>query len=193
MTKKMNVLCMVSFCATLVAGCSGEGTSAVTGLSNPSKAALDGQGAPSRGVENEGVNGGGVEMNRPASAGARSDADGGGVSDGSGGDASVASDAASDGGTGTGGDAGIPGDASRDPGPPVCTTLTYANFGQAFLEARCNGCHETRPPQLTSQAAVRSELPAIIESIATGFMPKRATLSAQEKAQALEWLNCGAP
>lgn len=193
MTKKFNVLCMVSFWATLVAGCSGEGTSAVTELANPSKGALDGQGTPSRGVENDGANGAGVEMNRPAAADARAGADGGGVTDGSGGDASVVLDAASDGGTGIGGDAGIPGDASRDAGPSVCTTFTYANFGQAFLEARCNGCHETRRPQLTSQAAVRAELPTIIESIETGFMPKRATLSAQEKAQALEWLNCGAP
>lgn len=78
-------------------------------------------------------------------------------------------------------------------GAPSCTTKTYANFGQAFFSAKCNSCHVSERPVLTSLAAIKANMAATKLDIVLGKMPKGARLTAQEKADVLEWLNCGAP
>ena len=80
-----------------------------------------------------------------------------------------------------------------DAGPAACTTKTYANFGQGVFASKCNACHTLQRPVLTSQAAIRANLSKCRSEIASGAMPQGSRLSAQEKADILEWLNCGAP
>lgn len=81
-----------------------------------------------------------------------------------------------------------------DAGAPACTTTkTYANFGQAFFAAKCNGCHAIQRPQFTTATGIRNNAATCKSEISRGSMPQGSTLSAQEKADVLEWLNCGAP
>jgi hypothetical protein len=96
------------------------------------------------------------------------------------------------GSTPTGSDSGSP-NPTADSGAPACTTKTYANFGQAFFQSKCNGCHSVQNPRLTSVTAIRSNLALCKSEITAGSMPKGTSLSAQEKADVLQWLNCGAP
>jgi hypothetical protein len=80
-----------------------------------------------------------------------------------------------------------------DAGGPACTTKTYANFGQAFFAAKCNGCHAIQRPVLTTQTGIRTNASICKSEISRGSMPQGSSLSTQEKADVLEWLNCGAP
>lgn len=89
-------------------------------------------------------------------------------------------------------DAGTPVTPTVDAGAPACTTKTYANFGQAFFATNCNGCHSFTSPRMTTQSAIKSNLAAIKSDITVGRMPKGIPLTAQEKTDVLEWVNCGA-
>ncbi len=86
-----------------------------------------------------------------------------------------------------------PSDAAvGDAGP--CTNRTYANFGQTWLQNRCNACHGTIEPKLTSRELLLQHLDAVKTSIASGTMPPApTTIPAAEKAIVLQWLGCGAP
>jgi hypothetical protein len=82
---------------------------------------------------------------------------------------------------------------TADAGAPACTTKTYANFGQAFFAAKCNGCHSVQRPTLTALSSIKTNIARCKSEITTGAMPVGTRLSAQEKADVLEWLNCNAP
>lgn len=75
----------------------------------------------------------------------------------------------------------------------ACTTKTYANFGQAFFASKCNGCHAIQTPRLSTLTGIRNNLGLCKAEISAGTMPQGAPLAAQDKADVLEWLNCGAP
>ncbi len=88
---------------------------------------------------------------------------------------------------------GSSGDGQADAAAP-CTTRTYANFGEAWFQSRCNSCHASSTTRLTSQALIRQHLDACKTAIGAGTMPlPPTTLPAAEKTVALQWLNCGAP
>lgn len=70
----------------------------------------------------------------------------------------------------------------------VCTTQTWANYGETFFNNTCNGCHG-----FSSVGAVRAQIGIITSEISSGDMPKNNTLSAADKTAALKYLNCGAP
>jgi hypothetical protein len=95
-------------------------------------------------------------------------------------------------------DASGPKDAAPTDGGPSeagpCTNRTYANFGQAWLQSRCNACHGTVEPKLTSRELLLQHLEAVKTSIGAGTMPPPpTTLPSSEKSIALQWLACGAP
>jgi hypothetical protein len=109
----------------------------------------------------------------------------------SGGDTDSGTTPAVDAGTTPSADAGSA--PTTDAGAGACTTKTYANFGQAFVQNNCNGCHAVATPRLTSLTAIKTNIAAVKREISAGTMPQGRSLSSQEKADVLEWLNCGAP
>lgn len=78
---------------------------------------------------------------------------------------------------------------------PPDSTLTYANFGQAFLADNCSSCHTSRDrPSLTTQAAVQSNRAAIIDvAVTSNVMPASGSMTLDERKLLGEWLTCGAP
>ena len=75
------------------------------------------------------------------------------------------------------------------------STLTYANFGQAFMATNCGSCHGARTnPNLSTQAAVQSNSSRIIQAaVYTTTMPANGDLSTEERTMLGQWLSCGAP
>jgi uncharacterized membrane protein len=75
------------------------------------------------------------------------------------------------------------------------TSLTYASFGQAFIETNCSSCHAGKEsPNLSTQAAVKSNSSKILqEAVYTTAMPDGADLSNDERMLLGQWLTCGAP
>jgi hypothetical protein len=78
--------------------------------------------------------------------------------------------------------------------------LTYANFGQAFIDTNCLACHAGREgPTLTTQAAVQAARDAVDRAAAAGpnatntIMPKDHDVPVAQRLQLGEWLACGAP
>lgn len=83
---------------------------------------------------------------------------------------------------------------------PPASTLTYANFGQAFIKTSCGGCHFGKDqPTLSTQANVQANASAIDAAAAAGpngentKMPKDGSLTTAERTRLGEWLACGAP
>jgi mono/diheme cytochrome c family protein len=83
---------------------------------------------------------------------------------------------------------------------PTGSTLTYANFGQAFMSAHCTSCHSGRTsPDLSTQAAIQASRAAIDAAAASGpngtatRMPQGASIATSERVKLGEWLACGAP
>ena len=79
---------------------------------------------------------------------------------------------------------------------PSGSKLTYSNFGQAFMDNYCVGCHQ----KFGSQAGVKADTSAIDSYAGSGpnstntSMPKSGTAPTDaERAQLSEWLACGAP
>ncbi len=83
---------------------------------------------------------------------------------------------------------------------PTDSTLTYANFGEAFIKTNCLECHESKEnPKLTSLATIQSLAADIDKEAASGpngtntAMPEDGTVSTADRAKLGEWLACGAP
>jgi hypothetical protein len=83
---------------------------------------------------------------------------------------------------------------------PETSTLTYANFGQAFISTHCLSCHGSRQsPALATQSAVRAASAQIDRVAAAGpdainaVMPPDASLTTDDRLNLGEWLACGAP
>jgi hypothetical protein len=83
---------------------------------------------------------------------------------------------------------------------PPASTLTYANFGQAFITTNCGGCHFNKDrPTLSTQAEVQANVSAIDSSAAAGpngentRMPQSGSISTADRTKLGEWLACGAP
>jgi hypothetical protein len=77
--------------------------------------------------------------------------------------------------------------------------ITYANFGQAFIQDNCLGCHVTRSPVLTTQASVQAAKTDIDAVAASGpnatntQMPQDHGVPTDQRVKLGEWLACGAP
>lgn len=80
------------------------------------------------------------------------------------------------------------------------STLTYATFGQAFMDKYCLECHAGKDkPDLSTLAAIQKESAEIMSTTAAGptgtntNMPEDAEPTVEERTQLGEWLACGAP
>jgi uncharacterized membrane protein len=75
------------------------------------------------------------------------------------------------------------------------STLTYANFGQAFVSDNCLSCHATKErPFLSTQAEVAANASKILDqAVYTNAMPQNADIDNAEREMLGEWLACGAP
>ena len=94
-----------------------------------------------------------------------------------------------------------PGDATGSTCPSD-STLTYANFGQAFMQTNCLSCHRAGGPEsptLSTLAQVQSNIDIIDRSAAAGpkavntYMPDGQSVAEAERRKLGEWLACGAP
>jgi hypothetical protein len=94
-------------------------------------------------------------------------------------------------------------DGLGDPTGSTCpsnSTLTYENFGRAFIGGHCGPCHAGQAsPRLTSQADVQANIDIIDRAAASGpdaantFMPEEGSVSDADRKKLGEWLACGAP
>lgn len=83
---------------------------------------------------------------------------------------------------------------------PPGSTLTYASFGQAFMQRNCLSCHTNQQsPTLTTQAAIQANKADIDRVAAAGpngvntVMPQGGSVSEDDRRKLGEWLACGAP
>jgi hypothetical protein len=84
---------------------------------------------------------------------------------------------------------------------PTTQTLTYDNFGQAFMTKYCTSCHGGKEsPSLSTLASIQAHISDIDKEAAAGpdatntSMPEGSTTpSDAERKQLGEWLACGAP
>ncbi len=83
---------------------------------------------------------------------------------------------------------------------PTDSTLTYANFGQAFFQTHCLSCHaRAESPHFTTLDEIRASRSEIDRAAAAGpdavntYMPESGSVSEAERRQLGEWLACGAP
>ena len=83
---------------------------------------------------------------------------------------------------------------------PPGSTLTYANFGKAFMQQNCTSCHGGREePSLTTVESIRSFASDIDEqagastTITNTRMPERGSVSVDDRRKLSQWLACGAP
>lgn len=78
---------------------------------------------------------------------------------------------------------------------PTDSTLTYANFGAAFMEANCLSCHDgNERPSLATQSGVQANMGHILdEAVYTDSMPEDADMTIAEREMLGEWIACGAP
>ena len=85
---------------------------------------------------------------------------------------------------------------------PTDSTLTYANFGQAFMRDHCLACHASNGPEspkFDTLAQVQASKGDIDRSAAAGpnavntYMPDGSSVAEADRRKLGEWLACGAP
>jgi hypothetical protein len=78
---------------------------------------------------------------------------------------------------------------------PTDSTLTYVNFGEAFVADHCLSCHAANErPLLGSQEGVAAATAQIVRAAVTSTsMPEDESISIEERRMFGEWLACGAP
>jgi hypothetical protein len=91
-----------------------------------------------------------------------------------------------------------------DPTGSICpadSQLTYASFGQQFMQNNCLSCHGAGGPEsptLSSLEQIRAHRDEIDRAAASGpngtntFMPDGASVPIEERRKLGEWLACGA-
>lgn len=92
------------------------------------------------------------------------------------------------------------GEATGATCPTGGTTLTYDNFGKAFMATYCNDCHSGHDsPSLDTVALIRANASDIDRTSAAGpnatntVMPEDGSVPSAERTKLGEWLACGAP
>lgn len=77
---------------------------------------------------------------------------------------------------------------------PTASTLTYTNYGSAFMTAHCTECHDTESPRLTTQAEVQAATSRILDAaVYHSSMPENGSLTLAQRTELGQWLSCGAP
>jgi hypothetical protein len=78
---------------------------------------------------------------------------------------------------------------------PADSTLTYQNYGEAFMQHHCARCHD----DLSTHAGVQASIDRIDRAAAAGpaavntYMPEDEDLTEAERKRLGQWLACGAP
>jgi uncharacterized membrane protein len=74
-------------------------------------------------------------------------------------------------------------------------TLTYASYGQAFIQDNCLSCHKSKErPYLNTQAQVQANASKILQqAVYTTAMPEDADMAIADRETLDQWLACGAP
>ena len=97
------------------------------------------------------------------------------------------------------------GEGLGDPTGSVCSqdsTLTYASFGEAFVQSNCLSCHGSGGPEgptLATLEQVQAKIDDIDRAAAAGpdatntYMPEGISVTTEERRKLGEWLACGAP
>ena len=99
---------------------------------------------------------------------------------------------------GRGNDAGSVRDASADTGAgDACSTLTYASFGQSFMQQYCVSCHgtpSTKGIELDTLAKVHQRKAKVKSEVSAMGMPEKGAPqpSAAERQKLIQWIDCGA-
>jgi hypothetical protein len=91
---------------------------------------------------------------------------------------------------GCAGEGELPVDSSAPPDMAITcdSSLTYADYGAAFLGSHCNSCHGF------NQSSVQSNAAGLSGIVLGGFMPPGGGgLTAAQRNQFADWLACGAP
>ncbi len=75
------------------------------------------------------------------------------------------------------------------------STLTYENYGAAFISTNCLSCHRSNEsPTLATQAAVQANVENILDTtVYTDYMPDGRSLTNAQREELGAWLACGAP
>jgi hypothetical protein len=85
---------------------------------------------------------------------------------------------------------------------PTDSTLTYANFGQNFMQTYCLACHADNGPEspkLSTLAEIQGHMSDVDRAAAAGpntvntYMPEGGSVPEAERRKLGEWLACGAP
>jgi cytochrome c5 len=94
------------------------------------------------------------------------------------------------------------GEATGSSCPTDGSSLTYENFGQAFIQKNCLACHGAsgpESPKLDTLAKVKANASLIDKVAAAGpngvntFMPQGISVDTAEREKLGQWLACGAP
>lgn len=84
---------------------------------------------------------------------------------------------------------------------PSGSTLTYANFGQSFMQNYCLACHAdggAESPKLSTLEQIRASSGDVDRAAAAGpngvntYMPEGRSVPEDERRKLGEWLACGA-
>ena len=77
---------------------------------------------------------------------------------------------------------------------PITTVPSYADMNSEVFIPACLACHGGhQEPDLSTYAGIFKNRADILTDISTGDMPLKGSLTAQQKADVLVWLNSGAP
>jgi uncharacterized membrane protein len=78
---------------------------------------------------------------------------------------------------------------------PTDSTLTYANFGSAFISDNCLSCHTSKEkPALATEAQIQANAAHILQqAVYTDAMPQDNDVTIAERELLGEWIACGAP
>lgn len=85
---------------------------------------------------------------------------------------------------------------------PTDSTLTYANFGQNFMQTHCLACHADggpESPKLSTLSEIQAHISDVDRAAAAGpntvntYMPEGGSVPEAERRKLGEWLACGAP
>ncbi len=84
--------------------------------------------------------------------------------------------------------------------PPVICTTSFSATVSVIVQTKCafsSGCHGTGSTNtggsFTSYALIAAKKEIIKAQVEAGIMPQGSSLTANDKAALIAWINCGAP
>lgn len=74
-------------------------------------------------------------------------------------------------------------------------SLSYASFGESFMQTNCLSCHATKDnPRLSTQNEIKANASKILDqAVYTDAMPQDSSMANADRIKLGQWLSCGAP